>query len=67
MIDGIVEVGSDYKFLKEEIIFVVNERLWEVYIEIIDDDEWELDEIFFVKFSIFYELKDIVVGKMVIN
>lgn len=67
MIDGIVEVGSDYKFLKEEIKFVVNERLWEVYIEIIDDDEWELDEIFFVKFSILYELKDIVVGKMVIN
>lgn len=66
-IDGTAEAGSDYKPLKEEITFAVNERLREVYIEIIDDDEWEPDEIFFVKLSIPHESKDIVVGKMAIN
>lgn len=66
-IDGTAEAGSDYKPLKEEITFAVNERLREVYIGIIDDDEWEPDEIFFVKLSIPHESKDIVVGKMAIN
>lgn len=66
-IDGTAEAGSDYKPLKEEITFVVNERLREVYIEIIDDDEWEPDEIFFVKLSMPHESKEAVVGKMAIN
>ncbi|XP_062575827.1 sodium/calcium exchanger 3-like isoform X2 [Saccostrea cucullata] len=66
-IDGSAEEGSDYKPLKEDITFAVNERLREVYIEIIDDDEWEPDEIFFVKLSLPHEQKDVVIGKMAIN
>lgn len=66
-IDGTAEAGSDYKPLKEEITFAINERLREIYIEIIDDDEWEPDEIFFVKLSMPIEHKDAVVGKMAIN
>lgn len=45
----------------------MNERLREVYIEIIDDDEWEPDEIFFVKLCMPHESKEAVVGKMAIN
>ncbi|XP_048733379.1 sodium/calcium exchanger 3-like isoform X2 [Ostrea edulis] len=66
-IDGTAEAGSDYKPLKEDIKFAINERLREVYIEIIDDDEWEPDEIFFVKLSLLHEHKDVVIGKMAIN
>lgn len=66
-IDGTAEAGSDYKPLKEKITFAVNERLREVYIEIIDDDEWEPDEIFFVKLCMPHESKEAVVGKMAIN
>lgn len=66
-IDGTAEAGSDYKPLKEEITFAVNERLREVYIEIIDDDEWEPDEIFFVKLCMPHESKEAAVGKMAIN
>ncbi|XP_050390881.1 sodium/calcium exchanger 2 [Patella vulgata] len=49
--DGSAQEGSDYKEYNDIIHFAANEELQEVFIDIIDDDEWEEDEIFFVRLS----------------
>lgn len=48
IIDGIVEVILDYKLLKEIKVFELKEILLFIDIEIIDDNVWELDEVFFI-------------------
>lgn len=44
--------GEDYKPLSEDVSFAKNEELRQVFVEIVDDFEWEPDEFFFVKLSI---------------
>ena len=46
---GTATPGSDYKPINEIIHFKENEMLEQIYIEIIDDFEWEPDEFFFVQ------------------
>lgn len=48
-VDGTAEAGSDYIAKKGEIVFQPNETEKQLEIEIIDDYEWEPDEMFFVK------------------
>ncbi|KAK6170123.1 hypothetical protein SNE40_018595 [Patella caerulea] len=49
--DGSAQAGLDYKEYNEVIHFAANEELQEVLIDIIDDDEWEEDEVFFVRLT----------------
>ena len=51
-INGTALSGEDYKPFSEPVSFAKNEELRQVYIEIVDDFEWEPDEFFFVKMSI---------------
>jgi hypothetical protein len=44
--------GEDYKHFRENVTFAKNEELRQVYIEIIDDFEWEPYEFFFVKLHV---------------
>jgi len=48
-IDGTAEANSDYKPVKEIMVFEKDETYKSIDIEIIDDNEWEPDEVFFVK------------------
>lgn len=51
-INGTAIAGEDYKPFDEVITFGKKEQLQSVFIEIVDDFEWEPDELFFVKISI---------------
>ncbi|CAG5125255.1 unnamed protein product [Candidula unifasciata] len=51
-INGTALAGEDYKPFNKVIDFKKNEALREVYIEIVDDFEWEPDEFFFVKLKV---------------
>ncbi len=51
-IDGTAEADKDYIPIKQTMVFEKDETLKYVDIEIIDDNEWEPDEVFFVKLSI---------------
>lgn len=48
-INGTALAGEDYKPYDKVVEFKKKEALREVYIEIVDDFEWEPDEFFFVK------------------
>ena len=65
-IDGTAECGSDYKPYKETLVFNPNETLKHIDIEIIDDNEWEPDEVFFARISL-EPGKDGVVGKRAVT
>jgi len=51
-IDGTAEADSDYIPIKQTLVFERGELSKEVDITIIDDNEWEPDEVFFVKLSL---------------
>lgn len=51
-IDGSAEVGKDYVAVNETLIFEPNELDKQVTIEILDDNQWEPTEEFFLKLSI---------------
>ena len=51
-IDGTAEANSDYVPMKDTLIFEPEETQKFIEIEIIDDNEWEPDEVFFVKLSL---------------
>nr|KAG5703830.1 hypothetical protein BaRGS_031464 [Batillaria attramentaria] len=48
-LNGTAVAGEDYKPFDQVITFEKNETLRQVFIEIVDDFEWEPDEFFFVK------------------
>lgn len=48
-LNGTALAGEDYIPFCETISFAKNEELRQVFIEIVDDFEWEPDEFFFVK------------------
>lgn len=52
---GTATAGTDYKPINEIIHFKENEMLQQIYIEIIDDFEWEPDEFFFVQLVLLTE------------
>lgn len=51
-IDGTAEATSDYKPLKETKVFEPKETLLPIDIEIIDDNVWEPDEVFFIRMTL---------------
>lgn len=68
-INGTATAPEDYIHLEEDVHFAVNEQLRQLYVEIIDDNEWEPDEFFFVKLSLpeKEENEDIVLGNISIT
>lgn len=64
-IDGTANADSDYIPKKDVMVFKPDETLKHIDITIIDDNEWEENEIFFVKLSP-YDIKDnsVAVGKL---
>ncbi|CAI9720799.1 sodium/calcium exchanger 3 isoform X1 [Octopus vulgaris] len=62
-VPGTATPGSDYKPLNEIIQFQENEMLRTIYVEIIDDFEWEPDEFFFVQLSLLPESNDVTLAK----
>ena len=69
-IDGTAKAVSDYTPLKRKICFDANEILQPLYIEIVDDDVWEPDEIFFAKLFIDADdenAKHVILGNTSIN
>lgn len=51
-IDGTAEAIKDYIPIKQLISFAPEEVIQHVDIAIVDDNEWEPDEVFFVKLSL---------------
>ena len=51
-IDGTAEAVKDYIPVRQTVAFGPNEVLQHVDIAIVDDNEWEPDEVFFVKLSL---------------
>ena len=51
-IDGTAEANSDYIPVKQTMVFEPDETVKHIDIEIIDDNEWEPDEVFFVKLAL---------------
>ena len=49
--DGTAEAESDYIPIKKSMVFKPNQTTQDLEIEIIDDNVWEPDEVFFVKLS----------------
>lgn len=66
-LDGTAEAEKDYKPIKESMMFEDGETEKSIDIEIIDDNEWELDEVFFVKLSLPSENPDVVLGHRTIQ
>ncbi|XP_066291717.1 sodium/calcium exchanger 1-like isoform X2 [Branchiostoma lanceolatum] len=51
-IDGTAEAGSDYIPQKDVLVFEPGESMKNIKIVIVDDNQWEADETFFVKLSV---------------
>jgi solute carrier family 8 (sodium/calcium exchanger) len=51
-IDGTAEAGEDYHKIDEVLTFAANQQSLPIDVKIIDDNQWEPDETFFVKLSI---------------
>ena len=51
-INGTALAGEDYKHFNKMVHFKKKEQQQEVWIEIVDDCEWEPDEFFFVKLKV---------------
>lgn len=69
-IDGTAEAVSDYVPLKTTIEFDAYETLKEINIEIVDDDIWEPDEIFFAKLFLDHDdahAQNVTLGNVSIN
>ena len=58
--DGTAESGSDYVAVKKSMVFKPDQTSDFLEIEIIDDNVWEPDEVFFVRISVESEQKAIV-------
>ena len=49
--DGTAEAGSDYVPVKKSMVFEPEQTCQDLEIEIVDDNIWEPDEVFFVRVS----------------
>lgn len=64
-IDGTAVVDEDYKQMKEELVFEANEAEKTVYVEIVNDNQWEPDETFFMKIIIDPEYSnEVIMGRI---
>ena len=61
-VDGTAESGSDYIPVKKSMVFEPDETTQDLEIEIVDDNIWEPDEVFFVRISVEPDQK-CVIGK----
>ena len=67
-IDGTAEAEKDYTPLKETLVFEKEETTKFIDIQIIDDNEWEPDEIFFVKLSLdTFDTHTVAIGTLAIE
>ena len=67
-IDGTAEADKDYTPVKEILVFEKDETSKYVDIQIIDDNEWEPDEIFFVKLSLdSFDSENVAIGTLAIQ
>ena len=67
-IDGTAEAQKDYTPVKEILVFEKGETIKYIDIQIIDDNEWEPDEIFFVKLSLdSFNDEKVVIGHLAIQ
>ena len=66
-IDGTAEAESDYIPYKETLVFEPGETSKSIEIKIVDDNEWEPDEVFFVKLSPAGVEDDCVIGRRAIT
>ena len=67
-IDGTAEAQKDYTPVKEILVFEKGETIKYIDIQIIDDNEWEPDEIFFVKLSLdSFNDENVVIGHLAIQ
>nr|QTE04368.1 Na+/Ca2+ exchanger 1 [Tridacna squamosa] len=61
-VDGTAESGSDYIPVKKSMVFEPQQTTQDLEIEIVDDNIWEPDEVFFVRISVEPDQK-CVIGK----
>ena len=66
-LNGTAVAHEDYIPFDQEVQFAANEELRQVYIEIVDDNEWEPDEFFFVKLQIPQQNEEISLGNLAIS
>jgi len=66
-IDGTAEAGEDYNKIDEVITMVKNQRFFPLDVTIIDDNQWEPDETFFVKLSLHGNQPNVKVGHKAIS
>ncbi|XP_076456636.1 sodium/calcium exchanger 1-like [Babylonia areolata] len=65
--DGTAEAESDYIPYKETLVFEPEETSKSIEIKIIDDNEWEPDEVFFVRVSVSESEQGCTVGRRAIT
>ena len=63
-IDGTAEAEKDYKPIKQTVVFEKDEAHKFLDIEIIDDNEWEPDEVFFVKLTLDTQAENALLGNI---
>lgn len=67
-VDGTAEAGSDYIEVKKSLIFEKNQTSQDLEIEIVDDNVWEPDEVFFVRLSLdSEEMENAELGKRAVS
>ncbi|XP_021339681.1 sodium/calcium exchanger 1-like, partial [Mizuhopecten yessoensis] len=66
-IDGTAVEGEDYISFKDTLVFEPNETEKHIDIQIIDDNIWEPDEVFFGRITIDSEKQNAVVGRRAIT
>ena len=62
-IDGTAEATKDYHPVKQTMVFEKDETYKFIDIEIVDDNEWEPDEVFFVKLTLVDSTQMALIGK----
>lgn len=70
--NGTAVAQEDYIPVDQEVKFDANEELRQIFIEIVDDNEWEPDEFFFVKLQLIKdqngeEPEDVALGNLAIT
>lgn len=61
-IDGTAEAGEDYHKIDEVVTMTSGQRTFPLDVTIIDDNQWEPDETFFVKISLYGDQKEVKIG-----
>lgn len=62
-IDGTAVAGEDYIEKKEVVVFQPNETEKKIFVEIVNDNQWEPDETFFLKLSLCEDETEVALGR----